>query len=279
MLHGPEADYLSGCKMLFTTGNIGRLDNSALLSKLVGDFASVPSLEEILIMYGDSRGFRTYDEAVSIGRSLSGRSYDDMEDQISCHRVCMLLFTSGSTGHPKAAALSHLYVYRHALVLKVIAKRLISNVLNNARFIGDRMQLSSTDILCCPPPLFHCFGLVLGLLAVLSRGGKIVYPGEVFDPLATLQAISDESCTALHGVPAMFDMLFSLPRTGLSITKLRTGIIAGAPVPRHLMLKMFKEFGMREFTSSYGESPDRADGKARSNTIFTRSHGSITNML
>jgi acyl-CoA synthetase (AMP-forming)/AMP-acid ligase II len=104
--------------------------------------------------------------------------------------------------------------------------------------------------------MFHCFGLVLGLLAVLTHGAKIIFPAELFDPASTLQAISDEKCTALHGVPAMFDSLFSLPRHGLDLKSLRTGIIAGSPVPRHLMELMFKEFGMTEFTSSYGKLPD-----------------------
>ncbi|KAF2102362.1 AMP-binding enzyme [Rhizodiscina lignyota] len=224
----------TGCKILFTTSSIGKLDNTPLLSILVSDLEAVPSLEEVVIVYGDSRGFRTYHEAVLLGSTLPNRALNDVQEYINCHQICMLLFTSGSTGNPKAASLTHF------------------NVVNNARFIGDRMQLTPSDILCCPPPLFHCFGLVLGLLAVFTHGGKIVYPGEVFDPPATLRAISDEQCTALHGVPAMFDSLFSLPRIGLNITKLRTGIIAGAPVPKHLMQKMFKEFGMREFTSSYG---------------------------
>lgn len=134
-----------------------------------------------------------------------------------------------------------------------ILLRTASNVINNARFIGDRMNLTHQDVLCCPPPMFHCFGLVLGLLAVVTHGAKIVYAAELFDPATTLRAISDEKCTALHGVPAMFDSLFSLPREGLDLKSLRTGIIAGSPVPRHLMEMMFKEFGMTEFTSSYGK--------------------------
>lgn len=126
-------------------------------------------------------------------------------------------------------------------------------LLNNSRFIGDRMRLTSADVLCCPPPLFHCFGLVLGLLAVITHGAKIVYPSDVFDGSLVLKAISDEQCTALHGVPAMFDTLFSLPRPmDFDCSRLRTGIIAGAPVPRHLMEKLVNDFGMTEFTSSYG---------------------------
>lgn len=125
--------------------------------------------------------------------------------------------------------------------------------MNNSRFIGDRMRLSSVDVLCCPPPLFHCFGLVLGLLAIVTHGGKIVYPAEVFDIQATLQAISDEKCTAVHGVPAMFDSLFQAKwPENFNCDNLRTGIIAGAPVPRYLMELLVNRFGMTEFTSSYG---------------------------
>lgn len=130
-----------------------------------------------------------------------------------------------------------------------------SNLINNARFIGDRMNLTPDDVLCCPPPLFHCFGLTLGLLATLTHGGKVVYATEAFDAAATLHAISDEKCTALHGVPAMFETLLSLPRPeGFDCSRLRTGIIAGSPVPKYLMEKLVNELGMTEFTSSYGNS-------------------------
>lgn len=130
-----------------------------------------------------------------------------------------------------------------------------SNLVNNSRFIGDRMNFTAFDILCCPPPLFHCFGLVLGLLAVVTHGAKIVYPGETFDPKAVLHAISDERCTALHGVPTMFEAILALPRPEkFDSTSLRTGIIAGAPVPRPLMKRLLEELNMTEFTSSYGMS-------------------------
>ena len=117
------------------------------------------------------------------------------------------------------------------------------------------MRLTPADILCCPPPLFHCFGLVLGLLTVLTHGAKIVYPAEVFDAPATLRAILAEQCTAVHGVPAMFDSLLALPEAKhlrAADLRLRTGIIAGAPVPRHLMEQLVARLGMAEFTSSYG---------------------------
>ena len=118
------------------------------------------------------------------------------------------------------------------------------------------MNLTSFDILCCPPPLFHCFGLVLGMLAVVTHGSKIVFPAETFDPLATLHAISDEKCTALHGVPTMFEAILSFDKPdNFDCSNLRTGIIAGAPVPRPLMKRLFEELNMRQYTSSYGNPP------------------------
>ena len=117
------------------------------------------------------------------------------------------------------------------------------------------MRLTPDDVLCCPPPLFHCFGLVLGLLAVVTHGAKIVFPNEIFDPSAVLRAIVEEKCTAVHGVPAMFDSILGLPEAkslSASNLNLRTGIVAGAPVPRYLMELMVSRLGMSEFTSSYG---------------------------
>jgi acyl-CoA synthetase (AMP-forming)/AMP-acid ligase II len=114
------------------------------------------------------------------------------------------------------------------------------------------MNLTPEDILCCPPPLFHCFGLTLGLLATLSHGGKIVFPSESFDPVATMHAISDERCTALHGVPAMMETIINVEKPSGWISELRTGIVAGSPVPRWLMERMVEELGMTDFTSSYG---------------------------
>jgi len=128
-----------------------------------------------------------------------------------------------------------------------------SNLINNARFIGHRMSFTSADVLCCPPPLFHCFGLVLGLLTCLSHGASIIIPSPTFSAPAVLSVLSTENVTALHGVPAMFEELLSLPRpASFSCPNLRTGIIAGAPVPKPLMERLFKELNMTEYTSSYG---------------------------
>ncbi|KIW72918.1 hypothetical protein PV04_01077 [Phialophora macrospora] len=220
------------CRILFVTPRIGHHDNGPLLRQLRETPGTV---EEIIILRGPPGPFTAYATLVETGPFESDEVLEAASKAFSCHDVCNLQFTSGTTGHPKAAMLTH-----HSLV-------------NNSRFIGDRMALTDHDVLCCPPPLFHCFGLVLGLLAVLTHGGKVVYPAETFDAAACLRAISDERCTALHGVPAMFDSIFSLPRPDdFDCSALRTGIIAGAPVPRHLMKLMVNELGMTEFTSSYG---------------------------
>ena len=153
-----------------------------------------------------------------------------------------------------------------------------SNLVNNSRFIGDRMDFSPFDILCCPPPLFHCFGLVLGMLAVVTHGSKIIFPGETFDPKAVLHAISDEKCTALHGVPTMFEAILGVPKPeGFDCSNLRTGIIAGAPVPRPLMKRLFGELNMTEYTSSYGTAWNAMFHVFMLTVV--RPHRSFTNLL
>ncbi|KAK2802394.1 SIN component scaffold protein Sid4 [Emmonsiellopsis sp. PD_5] len=195
----------------------------------------LPNLEETIVIQGNSRNFGTYEDIIRAGESVPRNAIQRRQDILSPGDVCNLQFTSGSTGNPKAAMLTH------------------HNLINNSRFIGDRMDFTESDILCCPPPLFHCFGLVLGLLACITHGAKIVYPGETFDPQAVLKAISDERCTALHGVPTMFESILALPRPAdFDCSQLRTGIIAGAPVPRPLMKRLWNELNMTEFTSSYG---------------------------
>ncbi|KAL7954656.1 acetyl-CoA synthetase-like protein [Trichoderma compactum] len=229
-----EAKYgltFSDCKVLFVTRTIGRTDNTALLQDLHNEASPI----QVVILRGDSGKYPTYDELVKAGSRQSHEKLYSAMSKVLPHQVVNLQFTSGTTGLPKAAMLTH------------------HNLVNNSRFIGDRMRLTHADVLCCPPPLFHCFGLVLGLLAIVTHGGRIVYPAEVFDIPSTLRAISDEECTAIHGVPAMFDSLFQAePPANFKCDKLRTGIIAGAPVPRYLMELLVNRFGMTEFTSSYG---------------------------
>ena len=152
--------------------------------------------------------------------------------------VVNIQFTSGTTSMPKAACLTH------------------RSILNNGNSIGDRMLLTEKDIVCCPPPLFHCFGSILGYMATATHGSAIVFPAEAFDPIATLKCVQEEQCTALYGVPTMFSAELELIQAGVVSTDgfqhLRTGIAAGSSIPAELMRKLHKTLNLTELTICYG---------------------------
>ena len=144
-------------------------------------------------------------------------------------------FTSGTTGFPKGATLTH------------------RNILNNGFFVGEQMKLTREDRLCVPVPLYHCFGMVMGNLACLTHGSTIVYPNDGFDPLTVLEALHEERCTALHGVPTMFAAELGHPRFDeFDLSSLRTGAMAGAPCPIELMKRVVERMHLTEITIGYG---------------------------
>jgi fatty-acyl-CoA synthase len=199
--------------------------------------ARLPSLR-IVIRMGDERtpGMLNYPELLSRGReSPDVAALDAIGTGLGCRQPINIQFTSGTTGNPKGATLTH------------------HNVVNNARFIAQAMRFTEHDSLCIPVPLYHCFGMVLSVLACVSTGATMVFPGESFDPTATLAAVADERCTALHGVPTMFIAELDHPHfADYDITSLRTGIMAGSPCPIETMKRVVALMHMREVTIAYG---------------------------
>jgi fatty-acyl-CoA synthase len=155
--------------------------------------------------------------------------------QLTAGDIVNIQYTSGTTGFPKGAMLTH------------------RNLLMNAYYVGERQSFSACDRLCIPVPFYHCFGSVMGTLMCVIHGAAMVVPAEAFDPLATLQAIHDERCTGLYGVPTMFIAELHHPRFGdFNLASLRTGIMAGSPCPIEVMRAVVDRMGAREITIAYG---------------------------
>jgi fatty-acyl-CoA synthase len=167
--------------------------------------------------------------------SAPGAALQQRQSKISAEDVVNIQYTSGTTGFPKGAMLTH------------------RNLLMNAFYVGQRLHASDQDRICIPVPFYHCFGCVLGTLVCAVYGAAMVIPAESFDPLATLQAIQDEKCTALYGVPTMFIAQLNHPRfSEFNLHSLRTGIMAGSPCPIEVMRAVINKMGAREMTIGYG---------------------------
>ncbi|CAG4899604.1 AMP-binding protein [Paraburkholderia gardini] len=199
--------------------------------------ARLPDLRYVIRMCDtETPGMLTFSDVIERGRaSLDVARLDAIGATLSAHEPINIQFTSGTTGNPKGATLTH------------------SNVVNNARFIAMAMRLGEEDSLCIPVPLYHCFGMVLAVLACVSVGANMVFPGEAFDPLATLSAVAEEKCTALHGVPTMFIAELDHPEFArFDLGRLRTGIMAGSPCPIETMKKVVSRMHLGEITIAYG---------------------------
>jgi fatty-acyl-CoA synthase len=198
--------------------------------------ARLPALQ-IVIQIGDpvSAGAIRFGEVYRMsGASQQGR-LAELAGTLQFDDPINIQFTSGTTGAPKGATLTH------------------HGILNNGFFIGETMRLTAQDKLCIPVPLYHCFGMVLGNLACTTHGAAMVYPGEGFDALATLQTVAEERCTGLHGVPTMFIAEMDHPDfAGFDLSSLRTGIMAGAPCPIEVMRRVMSTMHLSEITIAYG---------------------------
>ncbi len=194
------------------------------------------ALEAIITLTGDSgNGFDNLEAFARHSTNASPEVLRDREATLSPEDPINIQYTSGTTGQPKGATLTH------------------HNMVNNAIFIGRHQNFSSTDRLCLPVPLFHCFGNVLGTLCATIYGATIVMPGEAFDPRTTLEAIHQERCTALYSVPMMFIAMLNHPEfTDYDLTCLRTGVSGAAPCPAEVMKDVVTKMHMTELTICYG---------------------------
>ncbi len=234
-----------GCRALVTATTFKSSDYAGMIATLAPDLATMapgawraprlPALE-IVIQIGPPTlsGAHGFDAVAAAGATFHGRLAEigaglQFDDPIN------IQFTSGTTGTPKGATLTH------------------HNILNNGFFIGEAMRLTEQDSLCIPVPLYHCFGMVLGVLACVTHGAAMVFPGEGFDPLAVLETVEAERCTGLHGVPTMFIAEMDHKEFArFDLTSLRTGIMAGSPCPIEVMRRAIATMHLRDITICYG---------------------------
>jgi fatty-acyl-CoA synthase len=232
-------------KALICAASFKRSDYVAMVETLIPAVASspgevrsdrLPALSHIIKIGGDRRpGWLEFDEVAALRTDASERELVALAASLRPNDPINIQFTSGTTGSPKGATLSH------------------RNVLNNAYFVGLGMGLHEGDRLCIPVPLYHCFGMVMSNLACLVHGATMVYPSAAFDPLAVLEAVEAERCTALHGVPTMFIAALEHPEFGrFDLSSLRTGLMAGSPCPVEVMRKVMTRMHMRDVGIAYG---------------------------
>jgi fatty-acyl-CoA synthase len=198
--------------------------------------AECPRLRHVVSIQQAARpGMLAWDEFLARGDDVAEAELDRRAAVLRPGDVVNIQYTSGTTGFPKGAMLTH------------------RNLLMNAFYVGRRQAFSERDRLTIPVPFYHCFGCVMGTLMCTVYGAAMVVPAESFDPLATLQAIHDERCTALYGVPTMFIAELSHPRFGeFDLRSLRTGVMAGSPCPIEVMRAVGERMGARELTIGYG---------------------------
>ena len=197
---------------------------------------TLPHLRTIIsIGETDVAGVLSFEQVMAKGNEVDQFNLDELTGALQFDEPINIQFTSGTTGAPKGATLTH------------------HNILNNGYFIGESLRLTEQDRICIPVPLYHCFGMVLGNLACITHGATMVYPSEAFDPLSALKTVQDERCTAIYGVPTMFIALLEHGEFDqYDKSSLRTGIMAGAPCPIEVMKRVVNEMHMSEVTIAYG---------------------------
>ncbi len=236
----------AGCKALITASAFKSTNYIAMLLKLAPELescrpgnlhaANLPALRIVISLAETSLpGIVRFADVPAIAEPVDWQRLAELASVLQFDDPINIQFTSGTTGFPKGATLTH------------------HNILNNGFFVGEAMQLTSHDRLCIPVPLYHCFGMVLGNLACITHGSAMIYPSEVFDPLAVMETVATEHCTALHGVPTMFITILDHPAFArFDLSSLRTGIMAGAPCPIEVMKRVNQTMHMEQITIAYG---------------------------
>ena len=232
------------CTALVTARAFKSSDYTGMLQSLAPELPTsdgalqakrLPHLRHIIVMGPDvPKGMQGFDALCAHGADHAAQ-LDAITATLDPQDVINIQFTSGTTGSPKGASLTH------------------HNIVNNAHFVTQTLELAEQDRLCIPVPFYHCFGMVMGTLGCVTKGATIVVPGEGFDARETLQAVSEEGCTALFGVPTMFVNELALPDfESYDLSTLRTGIMAGAPCPREIMRQVQSQMHMTGVTIAYG---------------------------
>jgi len=236
------------CDTIITAEQFKSSDYLGMLQTLAPELAdcepcalqskTLPHLKRVIRMgKGKSPGMLNFEDVCAMGSAEHHARLAQLAAELRPDDAINIQFTSGTTGNPKGATLSH------------------CNILNNGYLTGAAMDLSPQDRLCIPVPLYHCFGMVLSVLACVAHGATMVFPGEAFDPLDTLKAVEEERCTALHGVPTMFIMELDHPSfSQFDLSSLRTGIMAGAPCPVEVMRRLISEMHMDDILIAYGQT-------------------------
>ena len=201
------------------------------------DVPELPFLKNIFFAgEGTPAGMINFRELYKRAESVSYEDFRKAFDSCSPDDVANMQYTSGTTGFPKGVMLTH------------------KNILNNGRFIGDCMKFTHADKLCITVPFFHCFGMVLAMMACITHASAMV-PIDLYSPIKCLRAIESEKCTAFHGVPTMFiAMLEHAEFPNIDLSSLRTGIMAGSPCPLVTMRQVIEQMGMRDITITYGQT-------------------------
>jgi fatty-acyl-CoA synthase len=236
----------AGCVALITATQFKSSDYLAMLRELAPELRTaapgnlhspkLPDLRLVINIGADkASGMVRFDDVAGLTRDAERHRLAALAEELQFDDPINIQFTSGTTGFPKGATLSH------------------HNILNNGLFIAGAMKLTEHDRVCIPVPLYHCFGMVIGNLGCLTHGSTMVYPGEGFDALATLETIAAERCTAVYGVPTMFIAEMDHPDFAkFDLTSLRTGMMAGSPCPIEVMKRAFSLMHLTEIVIGYG---------------------------